>query len=67
MRAQYKGINVKDLVKYPHGQHREGGVDNVEECDEVLIVYGLQKHTHKQSYNHDCNPLQYAFIITSTL
>lgn len=48
MRAQYKGINVKDLVKYPHGQHREGGVDNVEECDEVLIVYGLQKkHTDR--------------------
>lgn len=58
---------MKDLVKYPHGQHREGGVDNVEECDEVLIVYGLQKNTHRQSYNHDCNPLQYAFIITSTL
>lgn len=46
MRAQYKGINVKDLVKYPHGQHREGGVDNVEECDEVLIIYGLQKKPH---------------------
>lgn len=39
---------MKDLVKYPHGQHREGGVDNVEECDEVLIVYGLQKtHTDR--------------------
>lgn len=57
MRAQYKGINVKDLVKYPHGQHREGGVDNVEECDEVLIVYGLQQKKNTQSYNHDCDSL----------
>lgn len=26
-----------------------------------------KKNTHKQSYNHDCNPLQYDLIITSTL
>lgn len=35
--------NSTDLVKYPHGQHRKGCVDDVVESDEVLIVHGLQK------------------------
>lgn len=30
-----------NLVKYPHGQHGEGRVDNVVESDEVLIVHRL--------------------------
>lgn len=34
-------INQTDLVKYPHGQHREGSIDNVVEGDEVLIVHRL--------------------------
>lgn len=35
--------NTTDLVKYPHGQHRKGRVDDVVKSDEVLIIHGLQK------------------------
>lgn len=33
--------SFQDLVKYPHGQHREGGVDDVVQRDEELIVHRL--------------------------
>lgn len=43
MWARYVVIIWTDLVKYPHGQHGEGGVDNVVESDEVLIIHRLQE------------------------
>lgn len=35
--------SFRDLVKYSHGQHREGGVDDVVQRDEELIVHRLHR------------------------
>lgn len=46
-------IIFTDLVKYPHGQHREGSVYNVVERNEVLIIHRLQERGDRDANTHN--------------
>lgn len=49
-------FNIKHLVKEPHRKHRKRRIDNIEECDEPLVVNSLWKEGERGCELLNCSP-----------